>query len=136
MGKSHFVKVDYGESKMEIPVPDDAVVAICKDPTPLSEPEKAFRRALENPTGIRRLSGEGWRKRLDFLHRARFIDLLTACSAHIEFKGWNGIGSPFILTYPIPTNPFDSTASAGWADLYFEWFTHRYETAFFDETRK
>jgi lactate racemase len=46
------VNVDYGESKLEITVPEDTAIVRCEDPPPLPNPEKAFRQALENPIGM------------------------------------------------------------------------------------
>jgi nickel-dependent lactate racemase len=50
--KKKKVSVDYGESKLEISVPENSAIIRCEDPPPLSNPEKAFRQALENPIGM------------------------------------------------------------------------------------
>jgi nickel-dependent lactate racemase len=46
-------RVDYGESQLEITVPDDAIIVRCEDPPPLPHPEVSFRQALENPIGMK-----------------------------------------------------------------------------------
>lgn len=50
--KKKKVPVDYGETKLEIDVPEDATVIHCEDPPPLLNPKEMFRQALENPIGI------------------------------------------------------------------------------------
>lgn len=50
--KKKKVNVDYGESKLEITVPEDATITRCEDPLHLPNPEKVFRQALESPVGI------------------------------------------------------------------------------------
>jgi nickel-dependent lactate racemase len=60
--KKKKVNVDYGESKLEITVPENATIIRCEDPPPLTNPEKAFREALESPIGmppIRELAHKG-----------------------------------------------------------------------------
>lgn len=46
------VNVDYGESKLEIAVPENSAVVYCEDPPPLANPEEIFRQALETPIGM------------------------------------------------------------------------------------
>jgi nickel-dependent lactate racemase len=50
--KTKSIQVDYGEGNAEIPVPEDAVVVRCEDPSPLKDPEEDIRQALENPLGM------------------------------------------------------------------------------------
>lgn len=50
--KKKRVNVDYGESKIEISVPQDSAIIRCEDPSPLPNPGKAFRKALESPIGM------------------------------------------------------------------------------------
>ncbi len=56
------VSVDYGESQIGIPVPEDAVVVKCEDPPALPKPTERFRELLEAPVGLpplRDLVGKG-----------------------------------------------------------------------------
>jgi len=46
------VRVDYGETKIDIAVPEDAAVIACEDLPPLSNPLEKFRQSLEKPVGI------------------------------------------------------------------------------------
>lgn len=55
MGRNRLVKVDYAETQLEIPVPEDAFVAERDDPAPLPNPEQSFRQTLEKPIGIKPL---------------------------------------------------------------------------------
>lgn len=46
------VVVDYGETGVEIEVPESAFVAIRKDPPAIADPVEAFRKAICNPVGM------------------------------------------------------------------------------------
>lgn len=52
MSDTRIVKVDYGTTQLEIPVPDDATVLRCPDPPVLPDPAAAVCRALADPIGI------------------------------------------------------------------------------------